>query len=159
MTLDKCIAVLFLTVSIIYGYASYTYPLLPFELNMVFLPNTMPLALSVLGILISSIIILSKKQAPAESLTDSDIDFSRLRDYNWGQALGLLVAMTLYAVLLRPVGFIPSTVAFLVGCGWVLGERRLHIMLASSLIGAGTIWYLVQEVLGIFLKPLPWFMG
>ena len=67
MTLDKCIAVLFLTVSIIYGYASYTYPLLPFERNMVFLPNTMPLALSVLGILISSIIIISKSRHPLKA--------------------------------------------------------------------------------------------
>ncbi|MBL4666893.1 MAG: tripartite tricarboxylate transporter TctB family protein [Sneathiella sp.] len=150
MTLDKYIAVLFLTVSIIYGYSAYTYPLLPFELNMVFLPNTMPLALSVLGILISGIIIISGKSAPVENTSDTQIDISRLRDYKLGQAAGLLTAMFLYALLLRPLGFIPATVMFLVGCGWVLGERKLHIMLASSLIGAGTIWYLVQEVLGIF---------
>ena len=31
MALDKWIAVIFLVISIMYGYASYTYPLLPFE--------------------------------------------------------------------------------------------------------------------------------
>jgi len=31
MALDKWIAVLFLVLSIVYGYAAYTYPLLPFE--------------------------------------------------------------------------------------------------------------------------------
>ena len=54
MALDKWIAVFFLVVCVIYGYAAYTYPLLPFELNMTFLPNTLPMVLSVLGVPIFS---------------------------------------------------------------------------------------------------------
>ena len=160
MALDKFIAMLFLVIAIIYGYASYTYPLLPFELNMVFLPNTMPMVLSVLGIVLSLIVILSSTKtgdAGVESL--GDIDISRLRDYKTGQALGLIAAMLVYALALRPVGFIAATTLFLFGTGWILGERKPHIMILSSLIGAGFIWYLVQEALGIFLRPLPWFMS
>lgn len=160
MALDKFIAMLFLVIAIIYGYASYTYPLLPFELNMVFLPNTMPMVLSVLGIVLSLIIILSStktEDAGGDSL--GDIDISRLRDYKTGQALGLIAAMLVYALALRPVGFIAATTLFLFGTGWILGERKPHIMILSSLIGAGFIWYLVQEALGIFLRPLPWFMS
>jgi len=160
MALDKSIAVLFLVIAIIYGYASYTYPLLPFELNMVFLPNTMPMVLSVLGIVLSLIIILSSTKtgdAGRESL--GDIDVSRLRDYKIGQALGLIAAMLVYALALRPVGFIPATTLFLFGTGWILGERKPLIMIPTSLIAAGFIWYLVQEALGIFLRPLPWFMS
>ena len=160
MALDKFIAVLFLVIAIIYGYASYTYPLLPFELNMVFLPNTMPMVLSVLGIVLSLIVILSSTKtgdAGGESL--GDIDISRLRDYKTGQALGLIAAMLVYALALRPVGFIAATTLFLFGTGWILGERKPHIMILSSLSGAGFIWYLVQEALGIFLRPLPWFMS
>jgi len=160
MALDKSIAVLFLVIAIIYGYASYTYPLLPFELNMVFLPNTMPMVLSVLGILLSLIIILTPtKTVDADEDTLGDFDIPRLRDHKTGQALGLIAAMVFYALALRPVGFLAATTLFLFGTGWILGERKPHIMIPSALIGAGFIWYLVQEALGIFLRPLPWFMS
>lgn len=160
MALDKFIAVLFLAIAIIYGYVSYTYPLLPFELNMVFLPNTMPMVLSVLGILLSLIIILTPKQAAdAEGDTQGDFDIPRLRDHKMAQALGLIAAMVFYALTLRPLGFLAATTLFLFGTGWILGERKPHIMIPAALVGAGCIWYLVHEALGIFLRPLPWFMS
>ena len=160
MALDKWIAVVFLLIVIIYGYASYTYRLLPFERNMVFLPNTMPLALSGLGIFLSLIIILSsKKSVDADGDVLGGIDVSRLRDYKIGQAVGLLAAMVLYALALRPVGFLAATTLFLVGTGWILGERKPLVMILAVLTGAGLVWYLVQEALGIFLRPLPWFMS
>ena len=127
---------------------------------MVFLPNTMPMVLSVLGILLSLIIILTPtKTGDAGRDSLGGIDISRLRDYKTGQALGLIAAMLVYALALRPVGFLAATTLFLIGTGWILGERKLHIMIPSALIGAGFIWYLVQEALGIFLRPLPWFMS
>ncbi len=159
MALDKWIAVVFLVISIIYGYSAFTYPLLPFERNMSFLPNTMPMVLSVLGILIAVIIIATPKPADTDGDTLGNIDLSRLRDYKIGQALSLIGAMILYALALRPIGFIAATTLFLVGTGWILGERKLHIMVLVALIGAGVIWYLVQGALGIFLRPLPWFLS
>lgn len=160
MALDKWIAVVFLAIALVYGYASYTYPLLPFERNMVFLPSTMPMVLSGLGILFSLIIILtSRKTADADGDALGDFDIPRLRDHKTGQALGLIAAMVFYALALRPVGFLAATTLFLFGTGWILGERKLHIMILSALVGAGCIWYLVQETLGIFLRPLPWFMS
>ncbi|MEE8140316.1 MAG: tripartite tricarboxylate transporter TctB family protein [Alphaproteobacteria bacterium] len=160
MALDKWIAVVFLAIALVYGYASYTYPLLPFERNMVFLPSTMPLVLSGLGILFSLIIILtSRKTEDDDGEALGDFDISRLRDHKTGQALGLIAAMVVYALALRPIGFVVATTLFLFGTGWILGERKLHIMILSALVGAGCIWYLVQETLGIFLRPLPWFMS
>jgi hypothetical protein len=32
-------------------------------------------------------------------------------------------------------------------------------MIVVALVGALCIWYLVQEALGIFLRPLPWFLS
>jgi putative tricarboxylic transport membrane protein len=158
MALDRWIAVIFLCTAVSYGYAAYTYPLLPFERNMSFLPNTLPLALSGLGIILSLIIILSPKNAEEEDAL-GDTDTSKLREYKFSQALGLIGAMIVYALALRPIGFVTATVLFLVCTGWILGERKWHVMILSALIGAGTIWYLVQEALGIFLKPLPWFLS
>lgn len=160
MALDKWIAVVFLVIALVYGYTAFTYPLLPFERYMVFLPNTMPMVLSGLGILLSLIIILtSGKAADGGGEALDGIDISLLRNGKVGQALGLIVAMTLYALALRPVGFIASTTLFLFATGWILGERKLHVMILSALVGAGVIWWLVQEALGIFLRPLPWFMS
>ncbi|MCP3871437.1 MAG: tripartite tricarboxylate transporter TctB family protein [Gammaproteobacteria bacterium] len=160
MALDKWIAVIFIVISLIYGYASYTYPLLPFERNMVFLPNTMPLVLSVLGIIFALIIVLTPKaKTDGEGDALGSINMSQLREYKVGQALALIGAMILYAVALRPVGFIAATTLFLVGTGWILGERKLHIMIPVALVGTGIIWFLVEQALGIFLRPLPWFLS
>ena len=67
MALDKWIAAVFLLVSIIYGYAAFTYHLLPFERNMAFLPNTLPMVLSVFGGFFSLIILLTPSPKPDES--------------------------------------------------------------------------------------------
>ena len=158
MKLDKWIAVLFLLLSMVYGYTAFTYPLLPFELNMTFLPNTMPMVLSVLGIILGLFLILAPEAAPDNGEALSNIDTSNLGQYKLGQALTLLAAMVLYALALRPIGFICATVLFLAGGSFILGERRYLVMTAIALTGAFSIWYLVQELLGIFLRPWPWFI-
>ena len=159
MKLDKWIAVLFLLLSLIYGYTAFTYELLPFELNTSFKPNTMPMALSVLGIIIAFVLIFAPKTAVEDGGEQGNIDVSNLGQYKLGQAASLLLAMVLYALALRPVGFLASTVLFLAGGSFILGERRYRVMIPIALIGALSIWYLVQEMLGIFLRPWPWFIG
>jgi putative tricarboxylic transport membrane protein len=160
MALDKWIAVVFLLICVIYGYSAYTYPLLPFERNMTFLPNTMPMVLSVLGVSFALLILLAPSpKADADGDALGNINLAKWREYKVGQALGLIILMTVYALALRPIGFIAATTLFLVGAGWTLGERKLVTMIAVALIGALCIWYLVQETLGIFLTPLPWFLS
>jgi len=160
MNLDKWIALVFLVISVAYGYAAFTYQLLPFERNMSFNPNTMPMVLSVLGAGLALLIIISKKPvADADGNVLGDINVARLGDYKFGQALALIGAMLLYAVALRPIGFLASTTLFVMGTSWILGERKLHIMMIAAVSGAFIIWFLVQEALGIFLRPLPWFMS
>ena len=96
MALDKWIAAVFLLVSIIYGYAAFTYHLLPFERNMAFLPNTLPMVLSVFGGFFSLIILLTPSPKPDESGDAlGSINKNKWREYKVGQALGLLVALSL----------------------------------------------------------------
>lgn len=160
MTLDRWIAACFLVGAIVYAYAAFTYPLLPFERNMVFLPNTWPTILSIIAILLSLLILLtSKKSGDGDDDVLGGIDLARIKEYKIGQAAGLIAAMIVYAIALRPVGFLPATVVFLVGAGWILGERKPVQMTLIAAVAAGIIWYLVQELLGIFLRPLPAFIG
>lgn len=154
MRLERWIAVIFLLLSVTYGYAAFTYQLLPFERNMPFLPNTWPMVLSVLGVVLSLLLIL----APKASSNGDESELETLRGYHTGQAMALLLAMAAFALALRPLGFITATVAFLCATGFLLGERKWHLMLPISAAGAFGIWYLVQELLGIFLRPWPWFV-
>jgi putative tricarboxylic transport membrane protein len=61
--------------------------------------------------------------------------------------------------MLRPAGFLLSTTVFLFAGSAVLGERKWLRMLLVAGLATGCVWYLVQEVLGIFLRPFPFFMG
>ena len=161
MTLDRAIAGLFVLVCIIYGYTAFVTmeeALLPFERNLTFLPNTMPKWLSILGVFIGLIVVLQSGPKPAGATDSTDIDVHNLGQYKLGQAIFLLVTMVLYALLLRPIGFIAATILFISVGGYILGERRYVVMVPVAAAAAVFIWYLVQEVLGIFLRPWPWFI-
>ncbi|MEM6636240.1 MAG: tripartite tricarboxylate transporter TctB family protein [Pseudomonadota bacterium] len=159
MALDRWIALVLLGVCLIYGYAAWftmDAGLAPFMRRSPIWPSTFPKVLSIAGILTSLVILVGIEKGEAKI---GDIDYRRLGDYNLGQAALLLGLMVAYALCLRPVGFIVSTTAFLVLGSFVLGERRWFIMIFVSALATGVVWYLVQVVLGIFLRPLPWFMG
>jgi putative tricarboxylic transport membrane protein len=67
--------------------------------------------------------------------------------------------MVLYAVLLRPIGFIAATSLFIVGSSVLLGERKLWLLIPVALVATYLVWYLVQQTLGIYLRPWPGFIG
>jgi putative tricarboxylic transport membrane protein len=155
MKLDRWIALFFLIVSIIYGLAAFNYRLLPFERNMAFLPNTLPMALSVLGALVSAFILL----VPGSSSEDSAvITVEEAKQFKLGQTIALVACMVLYAVLLRPIGFIAATSLFIVGSSILLGERKLWLLIPVALVATFLVWYLVQQTLGIYLRPWPGFI-
>ena len=157
MALDRLVALVFLLISLVYGYAAFNYPLLPFERNMSFLPNTLPMALSALGVVLCLIIILAPRSRSSEADL-GDIDLETVRSFKLGHTFGLVAAMVLYAVLLRPIGFLAATTLFIAGSAFVLGERKLHFLVPIAVVTAVGIWYLVQETLGIFLRPWPFFL-
>jgi putative tricarboxylic transport membrane protein len=158
MALDRWVAILFLVIALVYGYAAYNYPLLPFERNMVFLPNTLPMALSALAAIVALIIVVSPRAAKdADEL--GDVDLGQIREFKIAQTLGLVGAMVLYALLLRPIGFLTATTLFIAGTSCILGERKFHVLVPIAVVTAIAIWYLVQETLGIFLRPWPAFLS
>ncbi|MEO0621552.1 MAG: tripartite tricarboxylate transporter TctB family protein [Pseudomonadota bacterium] len=159
MALDKWIAALFLVGAVAYGYAAFTYPLLPFERNMAFLPNTWPQVLAVLAAGLAVLILIAPTEPPDEDgKVLGRVTKAELAGLKIGQALALIAAMIAYALLLRPLGFLASTVIFLTGVGIMLGERRVVVLVVVACIGAGVVWGLVDGLLGIFLRPFPWFL-
>ncbi len=159
MTLERAIAGLFIIICLAYGQTAFVTmeaELLPFEKNMSFLPNTLPKWLSVLGV-ITGFFVLIRPGSGLRTMDSDEIDARTLHQYQLAPAILLLVLMIAYALLLRPIGFLASTFLFLLAGAVILGERRFLLLVSVSAFASVSIWYLVQEVLGIFLRPLPWF--
>jgi putative tricarboxylic transport membrane protein len=162
MALDRWIALTFVAFCCVYGYAAFftmDQALPPFMQRNPVWPSTFPKALAVLGVIVGLVVLLGIEPTPEKAEPGAaDINWRKLHEYKLGQALALLGLMAAYATMLRPAGFLLATTGFLLGGSAILGERRWLTMLVVALIAAGSVWYLVQEVLGIFLRPLPFFL-
>ena len=159
MALDRWVALVLLGICLVYGYTAWFTmdgALPPIMKRLAVWPSSFPKVLSIAGIILSLIVVVGIEKG---ELKVGDIDYRRLHEYKLGQALALLGLMVAYAILLRPAGFLLATSGFLIGGSVILGERRWSVMIVVSSIATFGIWYLVQEALGIFLRPLPFFMG
>ncbi|MFP7673054.1 tripartite tricarboxylate transporter TctB family protein [Marivita sp. S0852] len=155
MALDRWIALVLLGICGIYGYAAWftmDAGLPPFMQRNPIWPSTFPKVLSILAMLAALAILLGVEKGEEKI---GDIDYRKLWQYNLGQAVLLLGLMVAYALLLRPVGFIGATAGFLILGAVILGERRWLLMIVVAAVATGGVWYLVSEVLGIFMAPLP----
>lgn len=162
MALDRWIALVLLGICLVYGYTAWftmDAGLAPFMRRAPIWPSTFPKVLSVLAIVATLIILLGLEKDETKDQKTAEIDYRRLGDYHLGQALMLLGLMVAYALCLRPLGFLGSTMGFLVLGSAILGERKWHYMVLIAAIATFVVWYLVQQVLGIYLRPLPGFIG
>ncbi|MFT4620868.1 MAG: putative tricarboxylic transport membrane protein [Sulfitobacter sp.] len=161
MALDRWIALIILMICLVYGYTAFftmDQGMAPFMRRNPVWPSTFPKILSVLAIICCLLILLGFEKGTGGP-KEGDIDYTRLGDYKIGQAVMLLLLMVAYALMLRTAGFLLSTSGFLIFGAVLLGERKFIVLIPVALIAAGSIWYLVQEVLGIFLRPWPFFLG
>ena len=159
LDLNLTVALVLLAFSSGYLYLAYSYHLLPFERFLAVKPNTMPIGLAIGGI-VCSLIILIRPQVPDVegdgTVNRPDAEYlQNPQNFNWGQGIGLLVLAAVYAVSLHALGFLFSTSAFLVLGGILLGERRYNFLIPIAITASVLVWYLVDEVLTIFLRPWP----
>ncbi len=159
MALDRWIALILLCIALVYGYAAFftmdqTLP--PFMRRNPIWPSTFPKLISVLAIL-SALVILFGLEKPAGDAPQKqpEIDYRRLGDYQLLPAIAMLGLMVAYALLLRPAGFLLATTGFQCIGAAILGERKFHLLIPIAAVATGAIWYLVEQVLGIVLRPLP----
>ena len=157
MSLDRWIALVILSIALVYSYAAFftmDQLLPPFMQRNPIWPSTFPKILGVLSILVSSLIVLGLEKNK-DNKGVMAIDYRKLFDYNLGQAVFLIIMMAVYAISLRPLGFFISTITFLTVSGYALGERKIVSLFFITAIASFLIWYLVEQVLGIYLRPLP----
>ena len=148
-----------LGICLVYGYTAWftmDANLAPFMRRNPVWPSSFPKVLSTVSILVLFFILLGVERSEQK---EKDIDYRRLHEYHLGQAMVILGLMITYALCLRPFGFLFSTTAFLIAGSFILGERKWHIMVPVSLTTTVLVWYLIQQILGIYLRPLPGFSG
>jgi len=164
LDLNRLVALGLLAFSSGYCYLSYSYNLLPFERFLAVKPNTMPIGLGIAGIICSLAIIIQPKSQDKQIEGDGTVNrpdreyLNNLRKFDWNKGIGLLVLATAYALSLRFLGFIIGTTSFLFLGGILLGDRRYILLFIVSTTSSFIVWYLVDQVLTIFLRPWPSFI-
>jgi len=145
LTKDRFGGLLFLLLSITYGYYAADIPLLPGDKFEPFHAQTMPYWLSGLGVIFSILLIVLK---PAPTLQSESISNSNLV-----LMLGLMAFTFAFSVALPWLGFPITTSIFLASSYWLLGERRPKILVFASVPFALVFWLLLTQVLDVYIAP------
>ncbi len=149
--LDKIVALAMIAFFIAYLYLSFNFDLLPFERRMSFKPNTMPKAIGILGLALSFLVLFV-----ADGQANKDNNNWQKHDYK--RFVLMVVAMAVYAMLLKPAGFVVASTGFVFAGAVILGEKSYIKLLIIALLGALSIWLIVDKLLGIYLYPVPAFI-
>jgi putative tricarboxylic transport membrane protein len=145
LTKDRFGGLLFLLLSITYGYYAADIPLLPGDKFEPFHAQTMPYWLSGLGVIFSILLIVLK---PALTMESESISNSNLV-----LMLGLMAFTFVFSVALPWLGFPITTSIFLASSYWLLGERRPKMLVFASVPFALVFWLLLTQVLDVYIAP------
>jgi putative tricarboxylic transport membrane protein len=145
VTKDHIGGLIFLCLSVIYGYYTGDIALLPGDEYEPFNSQSLPYALAMLGGVLSLGLLITAKSDLNNKLS--------LRGYDFLLVFKLLVLVVLFALALEWVGFLLATVFFLISGYWLLGERRTKMLLLASVPFAIGIWFALTQLLDVYLAP------
>jgi putative tricarboxylic transport membrane protein len=149
MSRDKVGALFFLVLSLFYGLMAFRIPLNVMAETAVLTARTVPITIAVFGTVISLLILI----LPARDTEGRHDIIKTFRGFEWKRAGLLLVLMILYGLIIKVVGFIVSTILFLIAGFRILGEKRVKILLVASIPFVIAFWFLLSRILGIYLEP------
>jgi putative tricarboxylic transport membrane protein len=106
--------------------------------------RTFPYYLGLFGILVSSLILLfSFIKRDKEDL----FDWENLKTFDFKKGFYFILAMIFYGFTIRTLGFIISTILFLIIGFLILGERSIKVILLTSFGVSIVFWFLLTQVL------------
>ena len=158
MTKDKVGALVILILSMVYGAMALNIPEAPGIEDSGVTPSSLPMVLSATGIIAALLIlILPTDRHDSGEETSFTAAFKGL---DWRCAAFLFLLMAGYGLILKPLGFLISTMLFLCGGFWAMGERRIKLMLLVSIGVTIGFWFILTQLLGIYLEPgVLYFLG
>lgn len=149
MKAEKAGALILLTFSIAYGLLAFKVPLTFLAQRETFNARTMPFALGIIGTLLSFLILV----LPSGQTDEEDKVKDAFRGLDWSR-VGLLIGiMIFYSITLRFLGFVISSIIFLVSGFYILGERRIWLLFIGSVPLVLFIWFLMSRILGMYIAP------
>ena len=153
MRKDKVGALVILAFSIVYGAMALNIPEAPGIEGSGVTPSSLPIALSAMGI-VTSLLILILPAARRTGRNADEVTFTAaFKGLDWRCAVFLFLLMVGYGLTLKPFGFLISTILFLCGGFWVMGERRIKLMLLVSIGVTVGFWFILTQLLRIYLEP------
>jgi putative tricarboxylic transport membrane protein len=101
-----------------------------------FSARSFPLALGVIGAVLSAVLIVRPSSTAAVGVAG----------FAWGRTAGLLLLMAGFALLIPHLGFVVTAALFLGGGFRLLGERRPTVLLSVALGASLGFWALFQTL-------------
>ena len=149
MAREKVGALVIMLFSIAYGSMALNIPLSFLARNEFFTSRTMPYALAVLGIVIALLILVMPTADPEGKRSLKE----ETRGMDWKTAILLVIGMIIYGLVMKWLGFMISSILFLLGGFYVLGERRIKRMLLASIPLVILLWFVMSSLLGVYIAP------
>ena len=149
MAREKLGALVIMLFSIAYGLMAFKIPLSFLAQNEFFTSRTMPYALAVLGIILALMILVMPTVDPAGKKSFQE----ETRGMDWKTAILLVIGMIIYGLVMKWLGFMISSILFLLGGFYVLGERRIKRMLLASIPLVILLWFVMSSLLGVYIAP------
>jgi putative tricarboxylic transport membrane protein len=149
MTKSRIGSLFFLIFSIIYFYQSFNIHLLPNSPYDIMNARTFPYYIGLLGISISIIMfILSFINIKKEDL----FDWNKLKKFDFKKMFYFIIAMLFYGFTIRSLGFIISTIIFLIIGFNILEEKSLKVIILTSFGVSLVFWFLLTQILGVYIE-------
>lgn len=145
MTLDLIFNVVLLIFSIYcFIYIGKADDATPTELGAAFWPRLI-LGLMILLLIIGLVNIIRKKNGVGP------VDGEAVKDFFKSKLLMGMIICVVTAVVLPIIGFIPTSVLFLIAYGILLGEKRPVVLILTGIIATLILYIIFQGPLSIFL--------
>ncbi|WP_421272143.1 tripartite tricarboxylate transporter TctB family protein [Aeromonas taiwanensis] len=142
LTKERFGGLLFLLLSLAYGYHATQIPGYPGDEYEPFTASTLPYALAGVGIALSLLLMASPGGEPLQKESG-----------NWRLVFAFLVLMIIYGVALTWLGFLVATTLFLIVGIRLMGEPSLAFACKVSVPFTLIFWALLTKGLNVYLEP------
>lgn len=148
MTREKAGALFFLLLSMGYGALASQIPLIFLSQGETFNARSMPYGIAIAGMVFSLLILIlpapgKKSQTARQALSGLD----------WRRAAYLILSMVIYSLAIPWIGFLLSSIFFLIAGFYIMGERSIKLILLSSIPLVIVLWLLLSKILGMYIAP------
>ena len=149
MTREKAGALFFLLLSMGYGALASQISLIFLSQGETFNARSMPYGLAIAGMVFSLLILILPPAAGKKSQTARQA----LSGLDWRRAAYLILSMVIYSLAIPWIGFLLSSIFFLIAGFYIMGERNIKLILLSSIPLVIVLWLLLSKILGMYIAP------